>query len=150
MKKALYEQALDLFNEECEKWCSELLTRCNNDYEMAITELCQTMHNAFHTTSDRINEINIRLVASKIEQIVMSAGRFFDYQYSSSKRFDKNNVLNEWILRKRFGSKFSELTIQLCTENYIHVCSWTENWNLFAFNYETLESAIVSWADGHM
>ncbi|MBO4216706.1 MAG: hypothetical protein J5940_02045 [Clostridia bacterium] len=150
MSEFIFSKALELFREECEKWCAGLLDNCNNDYCQATEELCRVMHDRFFTPPERIKDIATYLNATKIEQVVSSLSKDSKFRYSSSIPYYKNEVSDEWVLTKSLKGKRSELTIQLCFENYIHICSWTDDWNLIAYCYRTLEDAIVAWAEGHM
>ena len=150
MSEVLFNQAFVLFREEYEKWCAELLANCNNDYCQVTEKLCQVMHDAFHTPPEKMKNVATYLNASKIEQVISSLSKTSKFRYSSSVPYDKNEVSDEWVLTKIIREKKSELTIQLCTENYIHICSWTCQWNLLAYSYSTLENAIMAWADGLM
>ena len=134
MSETKFNQAIILFREECEKWCSGLLARCNNDYCQAAEKLCQVMSYVFFTLPERMKNAAIDLNASRIEQIIISARKVSKFRYSTSIPYNKNEVSNEWVLTKNLHGKQSELTIEFCTENYIHICSWTDCWDLFAYS----------------
>ena len=150
MSEVLFNQALILFRGECEKWCSELLANCNDDYCLATEKLCEAMYHTFSTPPERIKKVATYLNASRIEEIISSNRKVGKYRYASSTPYNKNEVSDEWVLAKKIQGERSELTIQLCSENYIHIDSPTDSWNLIAYSYSTLENVIMGWAEGLM
>ncbi|MBP5780315.1 MAG: hypothetical protein J6X34_03660 [Clostridia bacterium] len=141
--------ARDIFHKELDRWITDLLNDCHGDYNAAVSELCQVMSEKFHTPSGKLKDVAIYLDANLIEHIIVSLSKELDFKYSRISQ-SANDIKKEWILIKKKHGNRSILSIQLCTENYIHICSETEGWNLFAYSYRILENAISSWVNGCM
>lgn len=141
--------ARDIFHKELDRWITDLLNDCHGDYYAAVSELCQVMCEKFHTPPKKLKDVAKYLDENLIEHIIVSLSKEFDFKYSRVSH-PTNDIKNEWLLIKKKHGYRSELSIQLFTENYIHICSGTDGWNLFAYAYHILESAINSWVNGCM
>ncbi len=150
MTEESYKRALAAFREECGKWLDELLNRCGGDREKASAELCQVMNDAFHAPRETVTEIAPGFDPEKIESVIKFLSRTCGYRFCVSDPVDRDKVSNEWVLKKKLHGKISELTVQLLEDEYLFVCSPTDGWGLAAFSADTLERAIVGWAEGRM
>lgn len=143
MSKELYLQAVNIFNAEFEKWCDKLIANCNDDYEEAISELFEVMHETFRTSPKIMKDIAGYLNPSQIEEVIDSLCKEEKYHYERSLSCNKEMAFAEWILRKR-GAK-SDLTVELLNDYCIHIC--TAEWNKITYSYKTLKSMISFWAE---
>ena len=137
-----------MFQEECKRWCSELLAKCNNDYCDATQKLCDKMHRAFSTPLEKIEKVACAIDKSKIEQIISHLSKECKYRYVHS--LSNINNVTCWILTKKIQRIKSDLFIKLCNQKYIHIGSDSGCWNLITYNIDTLEDTIVCWSDGRM
>ncbi len=150
MSEESYERAFAVFHEECEKWLEELPIRCGGDREKAVAELCQVMNDAFHAPCETVTEIAPGFDPEKIESVIKSLCRTCGFRFCVSDQVDRDRVSNEWVLKKTLHEKISKLTVQLFSDKSLFVCSWTDDWGLTAFSFNTLVDTIIGWAEGRM
>lgn len=144
------EMAIDLLIARINIWSDDIRDNIKNekDLESAIEKICEAA-TKFGADISQISQLLSYIDAKRIEEIIESLKKKLGFAISKTKTLD-NDIKAEWILRKKLRGKTSELTIQLYADNHIHVCSWTDDWNLLAYGYNTLKSAIISWAEGRM
>lgn len=148
MSKSKFKKAVSMFQSEFTSWCNKRIEKTDGDYDAVTAEICQIMSEKFHTTTESLRSVAIELLPESIEEIVVELSKEGNYFFSkqSSDSTDNTWWRAEWILKKKGGTR--ELKLELSNENYIHVCGNT--WNLFAYSFNTLRSAIRCWAKDEM
>lgn len=142
----ILDDAIDLLKTRVNAWCDNVRNTIKDetDLERAIEEICEAA-NGFGARVSEMGELLSFIEEKRIEAIIKSAKK--EKKFKASKKYDlQNGVIAKWVLSK-YNSD-SELSIELCHENYIHVRG--NDWNLFAFGYSSLDSAIYCWAEGRM
>ncbi len=148
MTKREFKKVIERFHFEFDSWYNRLLRENNGNYEVVTTEICQIMHDKFHTPTKSLNNLAINLTPETIEETIVELSKEGNYVFTKQtpSTIFKDEFSDEWILRKKHGTR--ELTLRLSNENYIYLQG--NYWNLNAYSFKTLRNAILCWADNTM
>ena len=142
----ILDEAIDLLKLQVNAWCRNMRHAIKDeaDLEKAIEKICETA-NEFGASPSEMRGLLSFIEKNRIEAIIKSVRK--EKRFKISRKCDlQDEIVAKWVLSK-YNSD-SELSIELCRGNYIHVRG--NDWNLFAFGYSALESSIYCWAEGRM
>lgn len=148
MEQKILESAKSFLESKLNGWCDRIENDITDekDFEVALESICEKAR-SFGASLLELSNFLYYIDADRIEGIIEKQKEEQSFSVSKTKELG-DSLKAEWVLQKEIHGKMSELIIQLAPENYIRVYSLTEDWNLFVFGYQALESAIVFWAEG--
>ena len=141
------------FARESEKWIDALLNEYNGDYDLVMSEMCQLMNSAFHTSSDTILAFAPDPDIKRVESILSSL--LYD-EWTDGPRFHYSRLKpkpgeNEgWILKKQMAGKTDVITIEICPEKYFFINAEEPHWYTYIYSYKVLMYAIDGWIISEM
>ena len=139
-------KARSLFHSELDHLVKNLLSDCHGEYFAAASELCQIMKDIFHTPVEKLKIIAINFDSNYIEQSIEALSKEYEFKYSRISQPNQEKT-SGWILEKWIHGKQSELSVQFCADNSIHISCMPEEWKITAYAYRVLITAIRSWAN---
>ena len=126
-------------------WFNSVSTDIRNheDFERAIEMICEAA-DKLGASAKEIGVLIPTIQEDRITAIIDNVKK--EKRFRVKKVKGKDDILVIWELSKYNSDNF--VHVELMQANYIHV--WGNDWNLFAYGYHTLESAIHCWTENRM